>query len=154
MVDGIHAARRGAERKLPITISRARLDASLIRMGGRAVDCARLESVCSLTGTQGSNPCPSENYATSRSSTSNSAASTLLNRRDENPPRRDSTVAPLNHQPSTRRCNRRSTTLSSRNRSPVPASLRTFGTRSRVPSKLRAAQPNRLPVPSAAPNRE
>jgi hypothetical protein len=59
MVDGIHAARRGAERKLPITISRARLDASLIRMGGRAVDCARLESVCSLTGTQGSNPCPS-----------------------------------------------------------------------------------------------
>jgi hypothetical protein len=29
-------------------------------MGGRAVDCARLESVCSLTGTQGSNPCPSD----------------------------------------------------------------------------------------------
>jgi hypothetical protein len=31
-------------------------------MGGRVVDCARLESVCSLTGTQGSNPCPSELY--------------------------------------------------------------------------------------------
>ncbi len=32
----------------------------VVGMGGRAVDCARLESVCSLTGTQGSNPCPSE----------------------------------------------------------------------------------------------
>ena len=31
-------------------------------MGGRVVDCARLESVCSLTGTQGSNPCPSDYY--------------------------------------------------------------------------------------------
>ena len=35
---------------------------NLKRRGGRVVEGARLESVCTLTGTQGSNPCLSAKF--------------------------------------------------------------------------------------------
>ena len=56
------ACRFACNHELP-TVKSQTMYRLCIWMGGRVVDCARLESVCSLTGTQGSNPCPSAIFA-------------------------------------------------------------------------------------------